>query len=128
LSYFPDLSEYGYLKGIARDPLHRNIGWLDSEHSFERGTVPEPLLAKFRKLCAARVNLTRGFHLCELCESPVRGVPAACEGGEIKLGCAEVRVGGLDGIVYVAPDLVLHYMTDHRYLPPAEFLEALRDA
>jgi hypothetical protein len=28
-------------------------------------------------------------------------------------------------VLYVAPEMILHYVTDHRYLPPAEFVEAV---
>jgi len=41
------------------------------------------------------------------------------------LGSAEVRVQGVDGTVFLAPDLVFHYVTEHGYLPPPSFLEAL---
>ncbi|WP_442813626.1 DUF7919 family protein [Streptomyces sp. NBC_01754] len=30
-----------------------------------------------------------------------------------------------DGTVYSAPDLVIHYITEHRYCPPAEFCRAV---
>ncbi len=30
-----------------------------------------------------------------------------------------------DDVVYVAPELVLHYVTGHKYLPPLEFIDAV---
>ncbi|WP_249375347.1 hypothetical protein [Streptomyces sp. I05A-00742] len=47
------------------------------------------------------------------------------------LGTAELRVVSADGTWFIAPDLVLHYVTDHGYLPPDDFVEAVlsgRDA
>jgi len=43
------------------------------------------------------------------------------------LGSAEIRVQGIDGAVYAAPNLIYHYMANHNYLPPEEFLGAIRD-
>jgi hypothetical protein len=125
MTYFPDSSEYEYAKGAARNSLHRNVGWLDREHSFPTGDVPHDLVEKLRACCAVLHNPMRGYHLCELCALPTRGVPEVCGGKLVKLGCAEIRVEGKAGVVYCAPNLILHYVTTHRYLPPAEFLEAL---
>ncbi|WP_375431714.1 hypothetical protein [uncultured Friedmanniella sp.] len=39
---------------------------------------------------------------------------------------SEIHLQGLDGRLYSAPTLVVHYIQAHQYLPPDEFLEALR--
>jgi hypothetical protein len=36
----------------------------------------------------------------------------------------EIRVPG-DDVIYAAPLLIVHYIEEHGYLPPAEFLKAL---
>jgi hypothetical protein len=41
------------------------------------------------------------------------------------LGDAEIRVVGKDGTWLIAPTLVLHYVTEHAYRPPAEFIDAV---
>jgi hypothetical protein len=41
--------------------------------------------------------------------------------GEVEL---EIYVPGRNGI-YVAPSLIYHYVVDHHYQPPAEFMEAV---
>lgn len=41
---------------------------------------------------------------------------------------AEIRVPGRNGKTYAAPNLIYHYMKDCGYLPPQEFLEALRNS
>jgi hypothetical protein len=43
----------------------------------------------------------------------------------VTVGDAEIRVGAEDGTWLVAPTLVLHYVTDHAYAPPPEFIEAV---
>ncbi|MGW0731163.1 DUF7919 family protein [Streptomyces sp. NPDC002851] len=45
--------------------------------------------------------------------------------GEMKLESAEILVGSGDGRVYVAPNLVTHYIDAHSYQPPQEFIEAV---
>ena len=49
------------------------------------------------------------------------------DGVSMHLGSAEIRVQGIDGAVYAAPNLIYHYMANHNYLPPEEFLGAIRD-
>ena len=44
----------------------------------------------------------------------------------IASGNGEIRVPALQGdIVYVAPQLVAHYVEAHNYLPPPEFIESV---
>jgi hypothetical protein len=38
---------------------------------------------------------------------------------------AEIRVVASDGVWLVAPTLMLHYVTEHAYEPPPEFIAAL---
>ena len=44
---------------------------------------------------------------------------------KLVLGSQEIRILGSDGIIYAAPNLIYHYVVDHNYLPPKEFIEAL---
>ena len=65
----------------------------------------------------------RGFHLCELCDAnePVRLISTS--GDELLLGSAELWFPSLGGgPVYVAPDLIAHYVRVHGYAPPDEFI------
>jgi hypothetical protein len=39
----------------------------------------------------------------------------------------EIRVPH-GGITFAAPVLIVHYIEEHRYLPPAEFLKAVEEA
>jgi hypothetical protein len=44
------------------------------------------------------------------------------------LGSGEFRITSSNGATFVAPDLIVHYIADHAYLPPQEFLEAVLEA
>jgi RNAse (barnase) inhibitor barstar len=127
--YFPDLSEYCYGKNTPRGDA-RNVGWLSAEHAYAKGDPEPEFTAALRVLAASPVNRNRGEHLCDFCPPPpsevshgglsrmVRPPPGTCGNGEI-------RVRGEDGVLYIAPVLVLHYVEEHRYAPPEAFVKAV---
>jgi hypothetical protein len=126
--YFPDLSHYVY--GRAFPEAHiLNVGWLSKEHPYQQGRAPEWLVGHLQDRIAHPVNLYRGKHACEFCPEPPKKMLAG--GLEIPdypdatLGNGEIRVRALDGKIYVAPVLILHYITGHAYLPPRVFIEAV---
>jgi hypothetical protein len=43
-------------------------------------------------------------------------------------GNGEIRIAATNGMIYVAPVLILHYVVAHRYLPPQEFVAAAINA
>ena len=43
------------------------------------------------------------------------------------LGNGEIHVPGKDHLIYVAPRLVVHYVTKHNYMPPAEYISAVEN-
>jgi hypothetical protein len=48
---------------------------------------------------------------------------------KILLGSAEIWVPALgQAVIYAAPDLIYHYVKEHRYLPPADFINAVLSA
>ena len=125
MTTYPDLTRYEY--GGTEEAL--NVGWLGSGEDFPTGAVEAVLLAKIAWLCCFEtVNQMRGIHSCELCD--VGGwdreayIVVPGEGLRL-LGTNEIRVVGSDGVRYAAPSLVLHYLVDHNYRPPTEFLDAV---
>jgi hypothetical protein len=54
------------------------------------------------------------------------GLRVQIDGGEIRVGNGEVQLAGEGDTVYVAPTMILHYIIEHHYLPPEEFIDALR--
>jgi|SRR5215472_7843061 len=124
MAYFADLTPYSYIRRLA-EPNVVNVGWLDSQHIFPKGQAPAAVLAKVFALCREPVNLARGMHRCQFCPEPTFGYIAERDGIKIGLGSGEIRVKGLLGIEYASPTMIYHYMNDHSYLPPQEFLEAI---
>jgi len=100
------------------------VGWLDTEHEFTKGAVPEDVLEDILALCFKPVNQTRGFHQSPFLKSAPLGYPVEYKGQKMLLGSAEIRVQGREGKRYAAPNLIYHYIKDCYYLPPREFLDA----
>jgi hypothetical protein len=122
--FFTDLSPYSYAYTEEEKPRPLNIGWLDHAQPFETGNATEEFRARLFEICKAPVQQMRGFHGCPFCRR--FELIAEERGGEVLyLGSAEVRVAGADEKVYAAPDLILHYVTRHRYRPPEEFIRAV---
>ena len=123
--YYPDLTPYCYIEGETAPDL-LNVGWLDIEHSFPKKKASEELLDALFEKCLHLVMPTRGRHECQFCDGPIgSGTEVTRNGKTIWLGSAEIRVEAQDGKVYAAPNLIYHYVLEHDYDPPPEFLDAL---
>jgi len=120
--YAEDFTKYKYLDEEEDNVL--TIGWLDTAHPFAKGTSSEIFRECLFRLCETPVNRRRGFHLCPFCDNPPFGLEVIKNGRKVILGSAEIRLNSASGIVFAAPDLIYHYVTDHRYLPPDEFINA----
>lgn len=124
--YMEDLTTYRYhrcdgLRGVLP------VGWLAAEHQFLRALVPPPILKKLSYLAVFKwMNALRGHHTCEFCG--LGEVHARYEGAQKSLGWAEIWIPRLDGnqnTFYAAPTLIVHYIANHDYCPPKEFLDAV---
>ena len=124
--YFADLSETDH-GSCSSDWRRLNVGWLEKGHAFAKGRVQPEFVAALRRLVAKPVCLTRGCHQCEFCQG---NSAATTDGGQGNpahveiLGNGEIHVAGEQGIVYVAPVLIRHYVEAHGYLPPGPFIRA----
>lgn len=142
VTYIADLSPYTYLDTdtvhvdegmVTFVPRYRRVavGWLAGDREFNRGMVPAGFVdALIRLHDERRANGTRGFHLCEFCPAPdpFEGMPQTVhEDRSLGLGSAEVRVPALQvpRYMFAAPNLIIHYVTEHEYLPPAAFVAAV---
>lgn len=106
---------------IDRGPHIRAIGWLDDQHEFPVGQSPTPFVARLKQFTEkwdqSTIELSWGFfmglHSCELCDSAHAagnfGVPAG-------------------NLLFVAPEMIWHYVTQHDYLPPQPFIEAVENS
>jgi len=125
VAYFRDLTPYSYYHDCCAAPEDRvlNVGWLSESVDFKKGRLDGRLLEKLLRLCNRPVNQMRGLHACPFCgKFPIR-IPFGDK--EILLGSAEIRVPGGKGIVFAAPTLIYHYIRDHDYMPPDDFVNAI---
>jgi hypothetical protein len=93
------------------------------------------LIEKMQLLAEKPVELYRGKHICELCKPPVLVLVNLTMAGEEKYwewadqrsSNGEIRVAR-GGVTFAAPVLIAHYIEEHCYLPPAQFLKAIEEA
>lgn len=122
--YFEDLGPFVNIAG-ENEPDSLAIGWLDHEHPFTKGRISESMLNMILMLCLQPTNRTRGYHQSPFLVSSTYGYKVECSQGSVLLGSGEIRVEGCDGKMYIAPDLIYHYIKDCGYLPPQAFLDAV---
>jgi hypothetical protein len=115
MTWFPDM---GHKSMVAVGDHIRAVGWLHPDHPFPQGQVSAEFIARLRKFvqsgcrCADELywGVFMGFHTCEFCQK-ARGLR--------NLGVPAGQV------LFVAPEMVVHYVEQHRYAPPAEFVSAV---
>lgn len=124
MAYFPDLSPYCYFERL-KNGNEVNVGWLDAAYEFPTGIVSDEVRLRLEALSHIRVNQSRGVHDCEFCENHHGFTHYDTDEHTLQLGTAEIRVLADDDKLYASPDLLIHYITVHNYLPPQEFIDAL---
>jgi len=129
MTYYPDLSPYEYLPdSVPAGVRIAAVGWLDPGRDFPTGAVEPEFLANLVTLAAGHVSaVTRSVHGCRLPHLFDDNFQYGAVYGSriLHLGHAEIRVVAADGGWLSAPDLVVHYVRDHAYAPPPEFVEAV---
>lgn len=127
MAYFPELSTFQYkIKGQPVDIAM--VGWLDLEHSHTKGPVSEQFLERLWLYCRNPVRQSKGFHSCDFCGPEWVMQVAERNEERLDLGSAEILVRSNSGVTYAAPDLIYHYIIEHQYRPPQEFIEAVETA
>jgi len=122
--YLPDLSPYPHDKEYQVWGT-LSVGWLTKEVPYLQCQTSEDFKDRLFEFCLKPVLRERGFHRCEFCSSPPPFLTYVKRGDrEVGLGSAQIRVI-YQNRVYAAPDLIYHYITEHRYCPPEEFVEAV---
>jgi hypothetical protein len=123
MAYHADLSTDTYLKDMYRVTL-TSIGWLEGHMPYTQGSVSSEVVQKIAAICAPSntVATNMGYQECSLCDTPKlhhwEGIPYG-------LGNGNFIVPGVGDTIYLFPNLILHYIRDHGYAPPAEFCEAV---
>jgi hypothetical protein len=136
MAFFPDLSPYAY--GHRDHPGVVHVGWLGGSHPFQKGAVDSRLVEQIKLLSKTPVELYRGRHLCELCVAPpdIEKTFMPHNDRLIDPNCAWARWAGqrssngeirvsFGNVVFAAPILIAHYIEEHGYLPPPDFLAAI---
>jgi len=126
--YFPDLATYTYWPDNGVRPEMLAVGWLEPPHPIPSGTVPDVFIAQLGKLCIEPVAATRGYHDCPFppcVDSNESATDADIDGRPVFLGHAEIWVRSPSDTWYAAPTMIYHYITEHRYRPPDEFIDAV---
>jgi hypothetical protein len=107
-----------------------NVGWLERERPYKTGPVPSGLRRALQRLARDPKNLSRGFHVCDLCDRPRSAegstwLTRLWKWSEGPRGNGEIHVRSRAGDVYAAPVLVVHYVKVHGYCPPEQFIQAV---
>ncbi len=104
----PDVLEYKFVA----------IGYLSWGEPFEKGIVSRTFLNKLRMLWnEGGVTGSLGHHECEFCID---------EGNYENRGksCQEKTLMDKENkIKYQFPEMIFHYITEHHYLPPKQFIQ-----
>jgi hypothetical protein len=133
MTYYEDLSPYEYF--ARHEPLGLqlvNVGWLDENKPFPKGETSLEFKAKLFEFCLDKyvVHIARGFHTCQFCGVSdhewyeQRNERYGEEAHWSSIGDGEIRVIG-QSTLYAAPALIHHYVVEHNYKPPDEFIEAV---
>jgi len=124
MAYFEDLTPYRYIEsGMA--PETYNVGWLDQARAFSTCEPQKEDIDALWGFCQISVATTRGIHECNLCKQGFSSIQKYLS-KSILLGSSEIRVISGQGRIYAASNLIFHYVSEHNYSPPAEFVAALR--
>jgi hypothetical protein len=130
MTYYADLTPYVYLPDTVPEGTEiLNVGWLEHGQEFTTGTAGPEFLANLITLAADHATAaTRSVHRCRLPHLFDDDFQFGAVYGSrvLHLGHAEIRVTTPEGRRLAAPTLVVHYVRDHAYLPPAAFVEAVR--
>lgn len=111
--HYVDLSPCDYF-GREHAGVLRAVGWLSNSEAFNTGSTPPDVFDRLKALLADpwQPFLSCGVHECEICQF------------DRPCGQANLFVPG-DAFLYVAPELIAHYVAAHGYCPPTEFTHAV---
>ena len=114
MTTFSDLDQLPYFGKEAATFL-RAVGWLGRERPYRQGPTSPEVYNRLQKLLEKPFQpfVVAGFHKCELCQFE----------GEVT-GGDNLFVPG-DGVLFVCPKSILHYINAHGYKPPEVFCDAV---
>jgi hypothetical protein len=139
MTHIPDLAPCTYFGRYA--PALIAVAWLGRGQDYAQGPVPDAVICRLVEFRARNWNVLAllGPHYCDLCYESVeqasraldvsfqdgkQGVRAPDEANRDAKGSENLLVpSGRE--IFVAPEMILHYVRVHQYRPPAEFCDAL---
>ncbi len=126
--YYPDLSIYTGNLNLKHNFTILQVGWLEENHPFQQGETSDEFKSRLEIFCLNPPWMTLGFHhTCSLCKPSL--YPSSRmfidRAGKVELGSSEIAVPGSNNILYLAPDLIYHYVNHHDYQPPIKFITAI---
>ena len=124
MTYFIDLTTYTYGATEGSEASTLNVGWLSGSASFLTASPDPQFVSRLWRFCKVSIGQTRGLHECEICRSREANT-AKRDDEQLLLGSAEIRVLSEQGQIFAAPNLIYHYVVDHNYAPPQEFVRAI---
>jgi len=127
MTYYEDLSKYRYFPKQKEQKNALNVGWLDVGRRFPTGNTRKNFLPVLERHYANTINQTRGFHQCPFCPKGEGKIYMNILGKKRLLGSAELVIEGEGGAMYIAPTLIIHYISEHKYKPPEQFENAVFD-
>lgn len=115
MSFFPDMGTRAFV--VGGDHV-RAVGWLHRDHPYTKGAVPPAFLTRLNEF------ISRFSHTGDLFCFPGCGGLHTCE-------CCKAFSGGdnygvpRENLLFVFPEMIVHYIEKHGYKPPDEFLAAV---
>lgn len=125
------MAEY-YRDGTSYSLNHfenaKNIGWIYGTENYDKGNVTSQFIDSLWMYVKNPFNETRENRGCFICcaNSTIREKSSSNDFAA--LGSSEIRVISEDGKEkYAAPSMILHYVIEHNYCPPSDFIRAVID-
>lgn len=112
MAYFEDLQPCTAVPGEWRNLLA--VGWLSRDHEFTRGAFDREFLDDAMRGEYRVPGVGSFVRKCEL-----------CSGADLPRTEAGLLFIEGNGVMYVAPRLIRHYVQKHGYRPPPAFISAL---
>lgn len=102
------------------------VGWRRDVPEVCTGDVPESFIERLWVFCNCPSYLWSGAIGCVFCDpSSDNPIEVVYRNQPVLLGLGEIRVFGCNGRIFASPDMIFHYVSDHKYKPPDEFINAV---
>lgn len=103
--YFKDLQKVERHFGV----IMVKVGWLDKGQPYTKGVAPKEFVEKMKNI--PLTIHTKGWHDCPFC------------GRAKSYSQYVIKISGKT--YYDIPEMIVHYMEEHDYLPPQEFIDSV---